>query len=270
MLKTRVITALIGFVLAVLAITVGGHLFNAIILLLALLGWREYASMLRKIDIIVPNRWGYTYTTLLMIMLAFGFYKWAIMVAAAAAMTMGLLYIFGPARLNLSVISCATFGFFYINGGFAALLVLRETSIYELFSVPVVNAHMGELVIWLLLFTTWASDTFAYFAGRQWGKRKIVPNISPNKTLEGYVGGFIGCLFTGIIYAVIVGMPLMLGLGAGLLTGIVAPLGDLFESKLKRYCGVKDSGVLLPGHGGVLDRFDSLLFSAPMVLVYLL
>ena len=92
----------------------------------------------------------------------------------------------------------------------------------------------------------------------------------PNKSLEGYVGGFIGCLLTGIIYAVIVGIPFFLGLGAGLLTGIAAPLGDLFESKLKRACGVKDSGVLLPGHGGVLDRFDSLLFSAPMVLVYLL
>lgn len=126
MLKTRVITALIGFIIAVLAITVGGYLFNAIILLLALLGWREYASMLRKIDIVVPERWGYVYSTLLMIMLTFGFYKWAIMVAAAAAMTMGLLYIFGSARLNISVVSCATFGFFYINGGFAALLMLRD------------------------------------------------------------------------------------------------------------------------------------------------
>lgn len=270
MLRTRVITALIGLVIAIVAITAGGYIFNGIILLLALMGWREYVRMLRKKNIILPERWGYLFTVLLIGSLAFGFYKAAIMVAAVAALVIGLLYIFGPARLDLSVISTSLVGFYYINGGFAAFLALRENSIYELLSVSVTGEHIGELVIWLLLLTTWASDTFAYFAGVKWGKRKIVPNISPNKTLEGYVGGFIGCLLTGILYAVIVGIPFSLGFGAGLLTGIVAPLGDLFESKLKRYCDVKDSGVLLPGHGGVLDRFDSLLFSAPMVLVYLL
>lgn len=270
MLKTRVITALIGLLIAIIAITAGGYIFNGIILILALLGWREYVRMLRKVNVVLPERWGYLFTILLMGALAFGLYKWAVIAAAAAIMTIGLLYIFGPARLDLSVISCSIFGFFYINGGFDAFMALRENSIYELLSVSVVTDHIGILVIWLLLLTTWASDTFAYFAGVKWGKRKIVPTISPSKSLEGYVGGFIGCLLTGILYAVIVGIPFSLGFGAGLLTGIVAPLGDLFESKLKRYCGVKDSGVLLPGHGGVLDRFDSLLFSAPMVLIYLL
>lgn len=270
MLKTRVITALIGLVIAIIAITAGGYIFNGIILLLALLGWREYVRLLRNINIVLPERWGYVFTVLLMVALSFTLYKWAIIAAAAAVLTIGLLYIFGPARLDLSVISSSLLGFFYINGGFAAFMALRENSVYELLSVSVTGDNIGVLVIWLLLLTTWASDTFAYFAGVKWGKRKIVPNISPSKSLEGYVGGFIGCLLTGILYAVIVGIPFSLGFGAGFLTGIAAPLGDLFESKLKRYCGVKDSGVLLPGHGGVLDRFDSLLFSAPMVLVYLL
>lgn len=270
MLKTRVITALIGLVIAIIAITAGGYIFNGIILLLALLGWREYVRILRNIKIVLPERWGYLFTLLMMGAITFGLYKWAIIAGAASVLVIGLLYIFGPARLDLSVISTSLLGFFYINGGFAAFMALRENSLYDLLPIGLANAHIGELVIWLLLLTTWASDTFAYFAGVKWGKRKIVPNISPNKSLEGYVGGFIGCLLTGIIYAVIVGIPFSLGLGAGLLTGIAAPLGDLFESKLKRACGVKDSGVLLPGHGGVLDRFDSLLFSAPMILVYLL
>ncbi len=248
MLKTRVITALIGLVIAIIAITAGGYIFNGIILLLALLGWREYVRILRNIKIVLPERWGYLFTLLMMGAITFGLYKWAIIAGAASVLVIGLLYIFGPARLDLSVISTSLLGFFYINGGFAAFMALRENSLYDLLPIGLANAHIGELVIWLLLLTTWASDTFAYFAGVKWGKRKIVPNISPNKSLEGYVGGFIGCL----------------------LTGIAAPLGDLFESKLKRACGVKDSGVLLPGHGGVLDRFDSLLFSAPMVLVYLL
>ena len=120
------------------------------------------------------------------------------------------------------------------------------------------------------MFSTWASDTFAYFAGRAFGKRKIVPSISPNKTLEGFIGGFIGCVVTGIVYAVISHIPVYIGAYVGIICGVLAPLGDLFESKLKRLCNVKDSGTLLPGHGGVLDRFDSLMFTAPVTLLLIL
>ena len=112
--------------------------------------------------------------------------------------------------------------------------------------------------------------TFAYFAGRAFGKRKIVPSISPNKTLEGFIGGFIGCVITGIVYAVISHIPVYIGAYVGIICGVLAPLGDLFESKLKRLCNVKDSGTLLPGHGGVLDRFDSLMFTAPVTLLLIL
>ncbi len=111
---------------------------------------------------------------------------------------------------------------------------------------------------------------FAYFSGRAFGKRKIVPSISPNKTLEGFIGGFIGCILTGAVFSYIVGIPWWMGIHVGMISGILAPLGDLFESKIKRLCNVKDSGTLLPGHGGVLDRFDSLLFAAPITLVYIL
>ncbi|WP_369680427.1 phosphatidate cytidylyltransferase [Veillonella dispar] len=147
--------------------------------------------------------------------------------------------------------------------------IIRE-KIYMSLSMPFELYNWGTITLWLVLFTTWASDTFAYFAGRAFGKRKIVPSISPNKTLEGFIGGFIGCIITGAVFSYIVGIPWWMGIHVGMISGILAPLGDLFESKIKRLCNVKDSGTLLPGHGGVLDRFDSLLFAAPITLIYIL
>ncbi|MDY3973779.1 phosphatidate cytidylyltransferase [uncultured Veillonella sp.] len=270
MLKTRVITALIGFIIAIIAITVGGYFFSGLILLLTLLGWREFVSMIKKLNITLPATWGYVFTAIIMLTLMFHQYKWALISAVGSVMLLSIIYIFSQKRITLDVLTYAVFGFFYINGGFASILILRENTAYDFFSVPFTAAHMGELMLWLLLFCTWASDTFAYFAGRKWGQHRIVPKISPNKTLEGFIGGFIGCILTGVVYAWLTGIPVGLGGVVGFLTGIVAPLGDLFESKLKRHCSIKDSGVLLPGHGGVLDRFDSLLFAAPMILAYLM
>ena len=148
--------------------------------------------------------------------------------------------------------------------------MIRHDWLYSSLTMTVVGESWGVVMLWLLLFSTWASDAFAYFAGRAFGKRKIVPCISPNKTLEGFIGGFIGCIITGIVYAVISHIPVYIGAYVGIICGVLAPLGDLFESKLKRLCNVKDSGTLLPGHGGVLDRFDSLMFTAPVTLLLIL
>ena len=158
----------------------------------------------------------------------------------------------------------------YVTSGFIALMVLRDNKIYENTSYYAEQDGFGTAVIWLVLISIWSSDTFAYFVGRSFGKRKVVPTISPNKTLEGFVGGFIGCVLTGWIASICLGLPLNFGIGMGVIVGILAPLGDLFESKLKREANKKDSGTLLPGHGGVLDRFDSLLFAAPLVLAFIL
>jgi len=125
----------------------------------------------------------------------------------------------------------------------------------------------------LLLFPvvlTWLSDTFAYFAGRMWGKKKLIPKVSPGKTVAGSLGAVIGTPLAAVGYSILLQrfptwrMGIGEALAFGLLVSVAAQVGDLAESLLKRDVGVKDSGRLLPGHGGALDRFDSLFFTLPL------
>jgi len=253
MLKTRVITAVIGFIIALGAITFGGLVYDVLITLLALLGWREFVLLGKAKRVRISIIWGYISILLLMIALACHQYIITIGILVLSLFANYMLCTFGETKYSMSSVSFSVFGLLYMN-----------------LSMPFELYNWGTITLWLLLFTTWASDTFAYFSGRAFGKRKIVPSISPNKTLEGFIGGFIGCILTGAVFSYIVGIPWWLGIHVGMISGILAPLGDLFESKIKRLCNVKDSGTLLPGHGGVLDRFDSLLFAAPITLVYIL
>jgi phosphatidate cytidylyltransferase len=119
------------------------------------------------------------------------------------------------------------------------------------------------------LVMTWANDTCAYFVGRAFGRHKLYPAVSPNKTWEGFAGGFLGSI-GGLFIARLV-FPVLLPLDCivlGVAGGLFGPLGDLCESMLKRAYGAKDSGFLIPGHGGILDRIDALLFNAPVLYVY--
>lgn len=120
---------------------------------------------------------------------------------------------------------------------------------------------------WVLLafLCTWATDIFAYFVGVTVGKRRLAPKISPKKSVEGLVGGAAAAMIVGILWGPLAGIGPVAGGILGVLIAGVATLGDLAESALKRHAGVKDSGTLLPGHGGVLDRFDSSLFVLPFV-----
>ena len=117
---------------------------------------------------------------------------------------------------------------------------------------------------------TWVSDSFAYFGGRALGRRKLIPRVSPGKTVEGALSAVVGTLLAGAAYSLLLArfdsyVPSVAeGAFLGLLVSVAAQAGDLAESLWKRDVGVKDSGTLLPGHGGALDRFDSLLFTLPL------
>lgn len=147
--------------------------------------------------------------------------------------------------------------FLYGSGGLTALMALR-------------NLPAGMWWVIAALVVTWGNDTAAYFFGRTLGKHKLYPEVSPGKTWEGFFGGFVGSI--GLLFVMrAFFFPTMTAVDAallGVLGGLLGPAGDLCESMLKRAYGVKDSGWVMPGHGGMLDRIDALIFNAPMVLLY--
>ena len=133
------------------------------------------------------------------------------------------------------------------------------------FALKLRGLQKGFEAVFLLVAVVWALDTSAYFVGRAWGFRRLWPRVSPKKTWEGALGGTVGALTAGVLLTYLLGHSVTMGFWAALAGGLAGQAGDLVESAVKRYAGVKDSGYLIPGHGGILDRFDSLMLAAPCV-----
>jgi phosphatidate cytidylyltransferase len=168
-------------------------------------------------------------------------------------------------RQGLVDIAVTTLGILYVGWLGSHLVMLRETGR----GVPD-SGHLGARLVLFAAAVTWAGDVMAYLVGVAFGRRAMAPRISPKKTVEGGVGGLAGSALAGWLSAVTF-LPLLaplLGAAVGLVAGFCGQVGDLVESMLKREAGLKDTAVLLPGHGGVLDRFDSLLFTAPLLYYF--
>jgi phosphatidate cytidylyltransferase len=133
-------------------------------------------------------------------------------------------------------------------------------------------AFLGGERGWILLLVlgVWSYDTGAYLIGKRFGRAKFLTHISPSKTYAGLIGGLAASTIVVTAMAVLLGEPPLIGLALGPLLGLAAQAGDLAESVLKRAAGAKDSGTIIPGHGGILDRVDSFLFAAPVVALYVL
>jgi phosphatidate cytidylyltransferase len=167
-------------------------------------------------------------------------------------------------------------GAVYIGWTMAHFILLRELDTPH-FQPPWWQAlgapDLGSGAWWILatFLLVWLCDTAAYFVGRQWGRHKMSPAVSPKKSWEGAAAGFLTSVGVALGLVPLLGLPLSYPLAAilGALVGVVGQLGDLAESLLKRQAGVKDSGALIPGHGGILDRADSLLFVVPVVYYFL-
>jgi phosphatidate cytidylyltransferase len=124
----------------------------------------------------------------------------------------------------------------------------------------------NNYVVWLIFIIAWSTDTFAYFTGLLFGKHKLAPIISPKKTIEGAIGGIVGCAVSTFIFSIIfIPEIAVISILFGILGSVISQLGDLNASMIKRSNGIKDFGYIIPGHGGILDRFDSILFTAPYV-----
>ena len=149
-------------------------------------------------------------------------------------------------------------------------VALALSGFFVLVPAGLALAAMPALQVLLVLILVWVADTAAYFVGRRWGRRKLAPSISPGKTWEGAAGGVFGALAYAIICGGFVGriawVPLVAGAAA---LAVLSVVGDLFESAAKRQAGVKDSGTLLPGHGGILDRIDSATATLPLAALLL-
>lgn len=169
-------------------------------------------------------------------------------------------YVFTP-RANVADVAVTAFGPIYTSFAFASIVLLRKID----------PGMQGALVTLGIMFSIWANDAFAYFVGSAVGSHKLAPKISPNKSVEGFVGGLVGSVLIWVLLAafVITDLPLPLAAVFGIVVGIVSVIGDLFESRLKRGVGVKDSGNVIPGHGGLLDRSDSMLFGSTAALLLL-
>jgi len=258
-LPTRFVAGVIMIAVAVGATALGGWWFRALVGAAAAIMLVEWADMHK-----VPRLWAWTGATLL-----------------AALLLAGTEYLYPAAQWETEV-DAATFDPNWLGFGGVALLALllgllsRRLAMVggalyvgiPSFAMLSLNWVLETLVFWVFV-VTWATDIMAYFAGRSIGGPKMAPRLSPNKTWAGLVGGVIGAALFGWLMARWFEMePLFHWLGGPM--GLIAQAGDLYESWVKRRAGVKDSGALLPGHGGVLDRLDGLLAVALAVTLLLM
>jgi len=257
-LKVRIITAVIAAALFLPIVLLGGPIFTVLIYIMAAIGVYE---LLRMKDLPLFSFAGVISLLLLFILLlpsSIADYVLAVTGHSKLELifvVVFLLLIYTVLVKNRFTFDDAAFmllGTLYVGIGFYYFIETRDAGLtYLIFALIVV----------------WATDSGAYFTGRKVGKRKLWPEISPNKTVEGFIGGIIWALVAAFIIHFI--SPLTTSyfilIGITIAASIFGQLGDLVESAIKRHYNVKDSGKILPGHGGILDRFDSLLFVLPLL-----
>jgi phosphatidate cytidylyltransferase len=272
-LTKRVAVAAVGVPLAVLLLYIGGWIMASVLALIAAAGAGEFYRLARQKGIrpFVAAGAVLAAVPVLLTMVSADAETWAWRVFVAATILCATAAIFrrGVGGTPLTVTAVTVFAAMFTGGTLLYAMLLR------LMPVPGASVEsqgwVGPALLAFPMTLTWMGDTFAYFGGRAFGRRKLIPAVSPAKTVEGALSGVIGTTIIGALYAHFIfstwlGVPVSAGIGAliGLVVSPVAQIGDLAESLLKREAGVKDSGTLLPGHGGVLDRFDALFFSIPV------
>lgn len=257
-MKQRVITAVVALALFIPIMVLGGTPFHLIVVAMGGISVYELFNMkgleLKSVEGVLT-----VLTTVTMIVGAeqiFGlfpksvdtnsFYYFFIMI-------MLMLPVFSKNEYSIEDVAFPVLVSIYIGMGFKNLLIARDA---------------GLPIMIYALFVVWATDIGAYFFGRKFGTKKFAPHISPNKTIEGALGGILSAVVVSLFYLMFFPMPnysLTTMLVLTIIFSVISQLGDLVQSAYKRYYNVKDSGKILPGHGGILDRFDSLLFVFPLM-----
>jgi phosphatidate cytidylyltransferase len=271
---TRAAVALIGIPIALAAVYAGGWLLGTFLAIFATLGALELYRMAERKGV-QPLRGLGAGAAAAFVLLATasagaewpGATLWLLLVVLTLVAIAAAIWMRGVEGNPLLTVAVTVFGAVYLGGLLSHGMLLRHLPGVE-------SAWHGTALVFAPVLLTWASDTSAYFVGRQWGRRKLIPRVSPGKTVEGALGALVGTVVVAVLYSEVLRQfpAYRLDWGAaivfGLLISIVAQIGDLAESLLKRDAGVKDSGTLFPGHGGVLDRLDSLLFTLPLAYLF--
>lgn len=288
----RVLTALVLIPLVLLVVFKAPlWLFTLVVAAFVVLGIYEYLNIVRAYGS-EPVPWATYLISLFLILIAFAYadyslriqHPWLIDLLQSWTVLLALSLIFGipvvfrrEMRMALVASASSAFGVFYIAAPLAVLILLRQ------------NPYTGLFLIFTF-FSVWAGDIAAFYVGRTLGRHKLAPIVSPNKTWEGAIASVVASVAvsflvfhfeaplagmfttpTAYLYTPLTNSPHLSGIHMvliGVVTNIAAQFGDLFESAIKRGAQVKDSGSLLPGHGGILDRIDALLFAIPAVWYY--
>jgi phosphatidate cytidylyltransferase len=265
-LALRLIVAAIAIPVILFLVFLGGDLWLYFVLLLAAIGAYEYLTngRIARTD---PLFW-------VVLVGVVG----AVFFAAAGSMVFGVGCLLGIFLITGMVMAV---GSDPVERLFSRLTYIVWGSIYLGLLYPFVYRLRGEADwmtpapgrwwLFFLLSSLWLGDTAAMAVGKNLGKRKLAPAVSPNKTIEGFAGGFVGVFVAAAIFKLFWLRDVAVGhfVVIAILIGLFGQLGDLVESLWKRSLGIKDSSAIIPGHGGVLDRFDSLLFTAPVLFLYL-
>ena len=272
-LAKRVLFALVGAPLTIALIYFGGWILAAALGIIAALGAWELYRMARNAGNEPLDTAGIIVAACVPLLVHasyLGVFRATITVGVMIllALTAGVIWARGTARKPLVSLALTVTGIVY-----PALVTYMYPIRYHDYAV---GATAGTVLLMFPIILTWSTDTGAYFVGRSMGRHKLIPSVSPAKTVEGAIGGVIVAVIAAWLYMTFLLKPMaqltMLPVGLtvfAIIVSVVAQVGDLAESLFKRDAGVKDSSTLLPGHGGILDRFDSLLFVLPAAYVLL-
>jgi phosphatidate cytidylyltransferase len=278
----RILTGLVGIPLAVFLIFVPRGLPFAIAMgIISVLGAMEFYKGVRKIGA-RPVEWAGLLAVLFFVFSARTFrYADGTTIGAMFPTALTLLLILSfcvemtrRERAPILNVGTTVFGAIYVGWLISHLVVLRGVWLQGLSGEPGIihvgpfRPEVGACLVMLTFLSTWACDTSAYFFGRSFGKTKIAPKLSPNKTVEGSLAGLAGTIVVASIAGWVIHLPWYHALAMGAIFGVLSQLGDLSESSIKRELDIKDFGTIVPGHGGILDRFDSLLFTGPAAYYY--
>lgn len=257
MFKIRLRSSIILLLVTLPVVILGGKLLAGATLMLSVFGMWELMHMI-KADQLLLGRAACLAVIVPGLLLYFGKSEYLLLFFVGYLLFLMSVYVFSFPKYKAEQILYAFFGLFYVGLLFSYLHQVRQ--------LP-----YGEYLVWLIFIGAWGSDTCAYCAGLLFGKHKVAPLLSPKKTWEGCIGGVIGASLLAVLYGFAMNgifsqsISLMLYALIGACASVISQVGDLAASALKRNNEIKDYGKLIPGHGGVLDRFDSILFVAPVV-----